>query len=136
MKLVSTSSMFAAIAAIALTGCTGMSNQASGTVGGAAAGAALGGIAGNNISGISTAEGAIAGAVVGGLLGNTMGRQQDQINSMDARVNYHTVSVRNSNGSITPIQLRRQQGDTWVGPRGELYYGLPSEYQLRNVYGF
>ncbi len=74
-----------AIAAASLVGCAGMSNQASGTLGGAALGGGIGAIAGNNIKGISKTEGAIGGAVVGGLLGNTMGRQQDQINNLNYR---------------------------------------------------
>lgn len=126
----------AAITSIALVACEGMNNQTTGTLGGAATGALVGGIAGNNISGINKTEGAIAGALVGGLLGNTMGRQQDQINAIDARTNYMTVSVRNSNGSITPVQLTRVQGDIWRGPRGEQYNGVPSEGQLRQLYGF
>lgn len=123
-------------ASLSLISCEGMNSQARGTVGGATAGALIGGIAGNNISGINKTEGAIAGAVIGGLLGNTMGRQQDQINAIDARTNYTTVSVRNSNGSITPVQLTRVQGETWRGPRGEIYNGVPSESQLSRSYGF
>lgn len=127
----------AAFTATLFIGCDGMSNQSTGTLGGAATGAVVGGIAGNNIDGINTGQGAVAGALVGGLIGNQMGRQQDQINAMDARVNYQTVQVRNSNGSITPVQLRRGQGDQWVGQRGEIYNGMPSESQLRAAgYGF
>lgn len=87
MKIRTLSITAAAITSLALVGCEGMSNQTSGTLAGAGTGALVGGIAGNNISGINKTEGAIAGALVGGLLGNTMGRQQDQINAMDARVN-------------------------------------------------
>ena len=74
-----------AAAALTLVGCEGMSNQASGTLGGAATGGGLGAIAGNNIKGISKTEGAIGGAVIGGLLGNQMGKQQDQINNLNYR---------------------------------------------------
>ncbi|MFM7180115.1 MAG: glycine zipper domain-containing protein [Verrucomicrobiales bacterium] len=136
MKIRAFSITAAAITSLTLVGCEGMNNQTSGTLGGAATGALVGGIAGNNIDGISKTEGAIAGALVGGLLGNTMGRQQDQINAIDARTNYMTVSVRNSNGSVTPVQLSRVQGDIWRGPRGEQYNGVPSEGQLRQLYGF
>lgn len=125
-----------AVTSIALVGCEGMNSQTTGTLGGAATGALVGGIAGNNIKGINKTEGAIAGALVGGLIGNRMGAQQDQINAMDARTNYMTVSVRNSNGSVTPVQLSRVQGDIWRGPRGEQYNGVPSEGQLRQLYGF
>lgn len=113
-----------------------MNSQTRSTLGGATAGAVAGGIIGNNVKGINSTEGAIGGALIGGLIGNTMGRQQDQINAIDARTNYMTVSVRNSNGSITPVQLTRVQGETWRGPRGEIYNGVPSENQLRGMYGF
>jgi len=127
----------AAIACAALVGCEGMSNQASGTLGGAGAGAVIGGIAGNNIDGINTGQGAVAGALVGGLLGNQMGRQQDQINSINNRVNHQTVYVQNSNGSVTPIPLQRAQGDQWVDPRGNYYNGVPTQNQLRRAgFGF
>lgn len=126
----------AAAVSLTLIGCEGMNSQTSGTLGGAATGALVGGIAGNNISGISKEEGAIAGALVGGLIGNRMGAQQDQIRAIDARANNMTLSVRNSNGSVTPVPLTRVQGDTWRGPRGEIYQGVPSEGQLRQLYGF
>lgn len=136
MNICNLPTLAATLATLTLVGCEGMNNQTSGTLGGAALGGGLGAVAGNNIRGINSTEGAIAGALVGGLLGNTMGRQQDQINSIDARMNYYTVSVRNSNGSVTPVQLTRVQGETWRGPRGELYNGVPSEGQLRQLYGF
>ena len=123
----------------ALIGCaTPPTQEATRTAVGAGAGALAGGIAGNNIDGISKTEGAIAGAIVGGLLGNQMGRQQDQINTMQgqiAQTNRTVVNVRNSNGSTTPVVLHRA-GDRWQGPRGELYDNLPDEFQLRDVYGF
>ena len=122
-------------ASIALVGCE--TAQGTGTLVGAASGAGLGAIAGNNIHGINKTEGALFGAAVGGLAGNLYGRQQDQINAMDARVNTTTVYVRNRNGSESPVTLRRAQGDTWVGPRGEYYRGVPSSGQLRDAgYGF
>jgi len=80
-----TAFLLPAVAALTMVGCAGMSNQTSGTIGGAAIGGGLGAIAGNNIKGISKTEGAIGGAVIGGLLGNTMGRQQDQINQLNYR---------------------------------------------------
>jgi len=115
-------------------GCEGPS-QTRGTVGGAALGAGAGAIAGHNIDGISTGQGAVAGGLIGGLLGNQMGRQQDQINRLDSQVNHAEVHVRNSNGSITPVYLRRS-GSGWVGQRGEYYSTLPSAAQLQGVYGF
>lgn len=45
-----------------------------------------------------------------------------------------TVNVQNENGSYTPVTLR-QEGGTYVGPRGERYLHLPSQEQLKRVYG-
>ena len=91
-------------------------------------------------------EGAIAGALVGGLLGGVMGNQQDamqrqnesvnqRMNSVEAQANTTVVNITNSNGSTTPVVLHRS-GNQWVGPRGELYNSLPTEAQLKPVYGF
>ena len=46
-----------------------------------------------------------------------------------------TVWVTNSNGSRISVQLTRQ-GHWYVGPRGEVYAHLPTNEQLRVVYGF
>ena len=46
-----------------------------------------------------------------------------------------TVWVVNSNGSRTPVELYRNGDGTYVGPRGEYYDGLPSNEQLRLLYG-
>lgn len=46
-----------------------------------------------------------------------------------------TVNVRNSNGSISRVRLRKE-GVGYVGTRGECYDRLPAEDQLRPVYGF
>jgi hypothetical protein len=46
-----------------------------------------------------------------------------------------TVWITNSNGSQTSVNLRRS-GPGFVGPRGEWYPGMPTEEQLRMVYGF
>lgn len=45
------------------------------------------------------------------------------------------VNVQNSNGSITPVRIRRL-GNVWVGPRGEQYFAYPTVEQLKPVYGF
>ena len=45
------------------------------------------------------------------------------------------VNVYNTNGSITPVELRIQ-GTVFVGPRGEHYLALPTQEQLQPVYGF
>ncbi len=46
-----------------------------------------------------------------------------------------TVWVTNSNGSRTSVKLTRD-GAWYVGPRGEYYAEIPTNEQLRVVYGF
>lgn len=45
------------------------------------------------------------------------------------------IWITNSNGSKTPVKLTRQ-GFGYVGPRGEYYHSMPTNEQLRVVYGF
>ncbi|MDO8730462.1 MAG: hypothetical protein Q7J69_04675 [Candidatus Omnitrophota bacterium] len=51
-----------------------------------------------------------------------------------APVNTVVINVVNSNGSYTPVTLR-QEGGSYVGPRGERYLHLPTEEQLQGAYG-
>ncbi|MGE5295660.1 MAG: hypothetical protein ACM3VT_12595 [Solirubrobacterales bacterium] len=46
-----------------------------------------------------------------------------------------TVWITNSNGSKTSVKLTRD-GAWYVGPRGEYYAEMPTNEQLRVVYGF
>jgi hypothetical protein len=46
-----------------------------------------------------------------------------------------TLWITNSNGSRTSVQLTRQ-GPWYIGPRGEYYADMPTNEQLRVVYGF
>ncbi len=46
-----------------------------------------------------------------------------------------TVWITNSNGSQTSVNLRRS-GPGFVGPRNEWYPSMPTNEQLRIVYGF
>jgi hypothetical protein len=46
-----------------------------------------------------------------------------------------TIWVANSNGSKTAVKLI-QHGDSYEGPRGEWYTNMPTNEQLRMVYGF
>lgn len=46
-----------------------------------------------------------------------------------------TVWITNSNGSKTSVNLRKS-GPGFVGPRDEWYPNMPTEKQLRMVYGF
>ncbi len=45
------------------------------------------------------------------------------------------VWITNSNGSKTSVKLRRS-GPGFIGPRGEWYPSIPTNTQLRVVYGF
>ena len=106
---------------------------------GAGLGAIAGAVAGNNIHGINSGEGAVAGAALGALIGATMGAQQDrfqtQIGAVAEQASTTLINVRNSNGSYTPVVIRRV-GTQYVGPRGEFYNALPTEEQLKRPYGF
>ena len=46
-----------------------------------------------------------------------------------------TVWITNSNGSQTSVSLRKS-GPGFIGPRGEWYPSMPTNEQLRVVYGF
>lgn len=134
-----------------VTGCaTGPNGQASksstGAVLGTLAGAGLGAIIGHQSG--HTGEGAAIGAAVGAGGGYMIGNEQDkaetnqqvaatqaQANAAYASANTVVINVRNSNGSITPVTIQRV-GNEYLGPKGEHYLGLPTEEQLRPVYGF
>ena len=128
--------------AIVATGCANISDTAKGAGIGAAAGGLLGGVAGHNIPGVSRTGGAVAGALAGGLIGGAIGHQSDrikaqekQIGAVAAQANTTVVNIVNTNGSTTPVVLRRV-GTQWQGPRGEMYNNLPTPEQLKPVYGF
>ena len=106
-------------------------------------GAALGALAGAGIGqGIGgDSEATVIGAAVGGAAGYMIGNEQDKIRARTERaqirqeINYVTVNVTNSNGSISRVRLRRE-GIGYVGTRGEFYDHLPTEGELRPIYGF
>ncbi|MBN1585923.1 MAG: glycine zipper 2TM domain-containing protein [Candidatus Omnitrophica bacterium] len=131
------------VASVSLAGC-----QTSGAYGrrapesavfGSLFGAGVGAIAGHQSD--STAEGALLGAAIGGAGGYMIGNEQDKdqlyAETAQARrdANIVVINVQNSNGSITPVTVQRR-GNIYVGPRGEHYFNLPTEDQLRPVYGF
>ena len=102
-------------------------------------GAGLGAVIGHQSgeAGEGAAIGAAAGAVGGYLLGNEQDKVELQSETALAMQSANTVviNVKNSNGSVTPVALSRQ-GNVYVGPKGEYYTHLPTEEQLRPVYGF
>ncbi len=118
---------------MAVTGCeTDAQNTA---LLGSAIGAGVGALAGGDT------EGTLIGAAVGGGTGYIIGNESDkkktrqEIESVRAEQNTVTMWITNSNGSKIPVNLTRS-GPNYVGPRGEIYPSLPTEEQLRMVYGF
>ena len=61
--------------------------------------------------------------------------KQDEMDSIRQEMNTVTIDITNSNGSISQVKLQKQ-GPGYVGPRGEYYETLPTEGQLKPVYGF
>ena len=106
---------------------------------GTAIGAGLGAVAGQAIG--RDTEGTLIGAGAGAVGGYIIGNEQDkaEMRAQQAAVaeqsSTYVVNITNSNGSITPVTLRRM-GNVWVGPRGEQYTALPTAEQLRPIYGF
>jgi outer membrane lipoprotein SlyB len=109
---------------------------------GTLAGAGIGAIIGNQCG--STAVGALIGGAAGAGGGYLIGNEGDkkdarnntttQINSVRDEANTVVVNVTNSNGSITPVILRRS-GNVYIGPKGEQYTTLPTEETLKGLYG-
>ena len=58
-----------------------------------------------------------------------------EIENMRQEVGTVTVNITNSNGSISIVELRKQ-GIGYIGPRGEFYNHLPTEGELKPIYGF
>ena len=110
---------------------------------GAGLGTAAGAVLGNNLGdghnrGQNRAIGMAAGALVGGVLGNQQGQQKEmrqQLNTVQQNQYISTVWLENANGSRTPIQVRQVEGGQYMGPRGEYYPSMPTQEQLRSVYG-
>jgi hypothetical protein len=99
-------------------------------------GAIIGGIIGYQSH--EEGEGAAIGAglfVVGELLKQS-DRQHKKRESVhkERRTEYTVVEIHNSNGSITPVKLKKKDG-SYIGPKGERYEQLPTEEQLKGLYG-
>ncbi len=111
------------------------SDAQTGALLGTAVGAGIGALAGGST------EDTLVGAAVGGGVGYILGSEQDkkktraEMDTLRQEMNTVMVKVTNSNGSIIQVPLRKQ-GIGYVGPRGEYYDKLPTEDQLRPVYGF
>lgn len=128
MMVIATSFVLAFVA-----GCE--SDAQIGSAIGALTGAGIGQLAGGDTE--STLIGAAVGAGAGYMLGNESDRKKAQVQmyQLHDEMNSQTVNVTNSNGSIIQVKLRKQ-GVGWVGTRGEYYSTLPTEAQLRPIYGF
>ncbi len=112
-----------------------------GAVIGTALGTGIGMALGNNTD-LGRTWGGLGGAALGGLAGGYVGDQmkykrdiQQQQAQMVDQMNSLTINVKNSNGSISPVIIRRV-GPFFVGPRGEYYSEMPTVTQLEKVYSF
>jgi uncharacterized protein YcfJ len=131
-----------------VSGCE--SDAQTGALIGTAAGAGVGQAIGRNTQ--STLIGAGVGAGAGYMIGNESDKKktkaemeslrqqnmqmQQQSSQMQQEMSTVTINVTNSNGSITPVTLRKQ-GVVYIGPRGETYTTLPTQEQLKQAgYGF
>ena len=125
----------AMITGVVLFGAGCESDAQTGAGIGTLAGAGIGALAGGST------ESTLIGAAVGGGAGYMLGSEGDkkktkqEMEDLRSEMNTVTVNVTNSNGSIIPVKLRKQ-GVGYVGPRGEYYDKLPTEDQLRPIYGF
>jgi len=125
--------VFTSMALVFTAGCESDAQTAAAI--GSLAGAGIGQLAGRDTE--ATLIGAAVGGGVGYILGNESDKQKSQVEMSSIRdeMHYATVNVTNSNGSIVQVRLRKY-GVGYVGTRGEYYAKLPSEDQLRPVYGF
>jgi len=101
-------------------------------------GAIIGGIVGYQSE--EPGEGAGVGAVlfgVGALLGeiDRANEDEDDDECPEEHEEEEVVfQIRNDNGSETAVVLKKK-GSTYIGPEGEHYDRLPTEKQLKPIYG-
>jgi len=134
--------MVGILSTVLLAGILGCANSHATRKGaaGAGIGAVSGAVIGHQYKGRAV-EGAAIGGALGGATGYIIGDEQDKREAAEHREailqesNTVTVNITNSNGSITPVRLVRS-GNIWIGPRGEQYMSIPTEAQLKPVYGF
>jgi hypothetical protein len=131
------------IAVVISAGCdtAGKSGTLIGAGGGALAGQAIGG----NTEG--TLIGAGIGAIGGYIVGNEMDKskaKKEQASTPAPAPSYNapasdsntvTIWLNNSNGSQTAVKLTRNGDGSYTGPKGERYPAMPTEQQLKQVYG-
>lgn len=123
----------ATVAIVFTAGCE-TESQSSALLG-SAIGAGIGALAGGDT------EGALIGAAIGGGVGYMAGSESEkkktrtEMASIRAEQNVVPVWITNSNGSKIEVRLTRD-GPGFRGPRGEYYTTMPTEEQLKQVYGF
>jgi uncharacterized protein YcfJ len=119
------------------------SDAKTGAVAGGGIGAGTGAIIGHQSG--KTGQGALIGGAIGAGTGLLIGNAQDKKKHETATpaksekqdaANIVIVNIANSNGSFTPVKLTKQGENNYVGPKGEVYDHLPSEAELKPVYGF
>jgi len=99
-------------------------------------GALIGGIVGYQSD--EPGEGAAIGAAIFGV--GELLKQSDRHNKekehkhKDECVEEVVIEIRNSNGSITSVKFKKEDS-IYIGPKGERYEQLPTEEQLKPVYG-
>ena len=111
------------------------SDARTGALIGTAVGAGIGQAVGGDTK--STVIGAGVGAAGGYIIGNELEKKKSRSGTFTRppAVEEVTVNITNSNGSITPVKLHRKDG-VYIGPKGEHYDHLPTEDELKPVYGF
>lgn len=121
--------LMAVVVSVSMIAVSGCQNDAqTGALIGSGLGAGIGALAGGDT------EATLIGAAIGGGAGYIFGNEQDKKKTAQ-QINTVTVNVTNSNGSVIPVKLTRQ-GTQYLGPKGEYYSQLPTQDQLRPVYGF
>lgn len=59
----------------------------------------------------------------------------------DQKINFVTINIKNSDGSITPVTIKRVTKchwtlEEWMGPKGDLYSEIPTSKQLQLIHGY
>lgn len=116
-----------------VSGCESSAGTGAGI--GALAGAGIGQLAGGNTE--STLIGAAVGTGAGYIIGNEGDKKKAAAEKerIQAQQNTVTVWITNSNSSKIPVTLTKS-GPGYFGPRQEYYDHLPTQDELRPVYGF
>ncbi len=128
------------LSSVLVSGCE--KKWQSGTLIGAGAGAAIGQVAGGNTEAtlIGAGVGALAGGIIGGVMDSSDAKKAEEAKKAPAASaasdqNTVTIWLTNPNGSQTPVRLTRNADGSYTGPKGERYQTMPTEEQLKPVYG-